>query len=121
MALEHEIAQLGRRMGIAGLALSPQGMLAFDVEGMGRLYLECKADALLIYLSRPAPSYDTTLPRRVLALCHYSNAHPVLLDGGIHNGQVILLTRMAERGVTAAALENTVDYLAQQMNRVFRN
>jgi type III secretion system chaperone SycN len=121
VALEHEIAQLGQRMGIANLAFSPEGLMAFEVEGMGRVYFERKAEDLLIYLARPAPPYDRDIARRILAVCHYGKAHPVPLSGGLHKEQAVLLTRMAERGVTTAFLENTVNYLAQQMNSVFRN
>ena len=63
MALEHEIALLGQRMGISGLALSPTGRMAFDVAGLGRVHFELSADSgsggdLLIYLSRPVPDHD---------------------------------------------------------------
>ena len=120
MALEHEIEQLGRRMGIANLALSAEGMMAFDVDGMGRVFLDLKSGELLVYLARSVPSHDRGMAGRILAVCHYRNAHPVPLSGGVHNGLAILLTRMAERRVSTAFLENTVNYLAQQMNTVFR-
>lgn len=120
MALEHEIARLGQRMGIAGLALSPDGMMALDVEGMGRVYFERKAEELLVYLARTAPSHDRGMPRRLLAACHYAKAHPVPLSGGMHKEQAILLTRMPERNVTAASLENAVSYLTRQMDGVFQ-
>ena len=119
MALEHEIEQLGRRMGLAELALSADGMLAFEVEGMGRVYFEHKAEELLIYLACATPPHDRDIARRILTVCHHRNAHPVPLSGGIHKGQTILLTRIAERNISAALLENTVNYLAQQMRTVF--
>lgn len=121
MALEHEIAQLGQRMGIAGLALSPEGMMALDVEGMGRVYFERRGEELLLYLARSAPPYDHGMPRRILAACHYSKAHPFPLSGGMHKGQAILLTRLPERGVTTAFLENAVQYLSRQMDDLFQN
>ncbi len=118
MALEHEIAQLGKRMGIPGLALSPDGVTALEIENMGRVYFERRPEELLVYLARPAPPYDRDMPRRI---CHYGKAHPVPLSGGMHKGQAILLTRMPDRNATTASLENAVNYLAQQMNNVFRN
>ena len=120
MALEHEIEQLGKRMGIAELALSAEGMMAFDVDGIGRVFLERKPEELLIYLARSAPLHDRGIAERILAVCHHRNAHPVPLSGGVHKGLAILLTRMAERRASTAFLENTVNYLAQQMNTVFR-
>ena len=121
MALEHEIAQFGQRMGFANLPLSPDGTVALEIEGMGRLYLEQRPEELLLYLARPVPPHDRDMPRRILALCHYGKAHSFLLSGGMHKGQAILLTRMPERGVTTAFLENAATYLAQQMDSIFRN
>ena len=121
MALEHEIAQLGRRMGIADLAFSSEGIMAIDITGMGRVYFERKPEELLVYLARPVPAHDSGMPRRLLAACHHEKAHPVPLSGGLHNGQAILLTRVAERSVTATALENCMNYLARQMNSVFQS
>lgn len=118
--MEHEIEQFGRRMGIAGLAFTPDGMAALELEGAGRVYLERKPGELLVYIARTAPPYDRDMPRRILAACHYSKAHPVPLYSGMHKGQAILLTRMPERGVTTAFLENSVNYLLRQMNSIFR-
>ena len=38
--LNHELNTFGLRMGLPGLAFSPQGLVALDVSGMGRLYFE---------------------------------------------------------------------------------
>ncbi len=125
MALEHEIALLGQRMGISGLALSPAGMMAFDVAGVGRVHFELVADGrtegeLLVYLSRPVPDHDRTAPQRLLELAHYEKNHAFPLSGGLHNSQAILLTRLPERQATAAAVENAVSWLAKQMDSVIK-
>lgn len=125
MALEHEIALLGQRMGINGLALSPAGLLAFDVEGMGRIHFELAADSgtegeMLIYLSRPVPDHDRAAPQRLLELAHYDKNPAFNLGGGLHNGQAILLTRLPERQATAANMENAVSWLASQMDSVVK-
>lgn len=125
MALEHEIALLGQRMGIANLALSPAGLLAFDVEGMGRVHFELVADGraegeMLIYLSRPVPDYDRSAPQRLLELAHYDKNHAFPLGSGLHNGQAVLLTRLPERQTTAATMENAVSWLARQMDGIIK-
>ena len=120
MALEHEIARFGQRMGIANLTLSPGGIMALDVAGMGGVYFERNQEDLLVYLARPAPPHDHGIPRRILAACHHSKGHPAPLSGGMHKGQAILLIRVAERNITTASLENTVKYLTQQMDSVFQ-
>ena len=125
MALEHEIATLGQRMGISGLALPPSGILVFDVAGLGRVHFELipngRADGeMLVYLSRPVPDYDRTAPERLLELAHYDKNHAFPLNAGLHNGQAILLTRLSERQATAANMENAVSWLARQMDNIVK-
>ena len=119
--LEREIAEFGRRMGIPSLAFGQNNLLALDVERMGRLHLEKQEKngqaELLIYLVRPCPAYDSEAPARVLDLCHYRHRHPLTLCGGVHKDQIVLLTRLTEKEVTAAAVENAIKFLASVMDR----
>ncbi len=119
VALEHEIEEFGRRMGLANLTLTQGAVAALELEGAGRIYLERMADDVLVYLARPAPAYDHALPRRILTACHYNRAHPFPLCGGMHQGQAMLIARVAERNVTTAFLENMAQYLLGQMDRLF--
>ena len=110
------------RMGLPGLAFSPQGLVALDVSGMGRLYFEKQQrhgqEELLVYLARPFPPHDSTLPERALALCHYRHAHAFSLTAGMKGDTLILLTRLPERQTTAALLEEAVMELARVMNHL---
>lgn len=115
--IEREIAEFGRRMGMPGFALNSQGVAALDVEGMGRLFLEQSEHELLVYLALPCPAYDHEAPRRILRLCHYKNAHPLPLTGGFFSNKYLLLTRLSERAVTAAAIENAAQFLAEIMGK----
>lgn len=119
--LQQEISAFGRRMGMPGLALSAGGLLALDVAGMGRLHIETGTDELLVYLSRAIPSHDSEAPRRLLELSHYRHAHAMPLQGGVHAGHAILLTRLALRAVSAAALENAALFLARLMDDAAAN
>ena len=104
--IEREIAEFGRRMGMPAFSLSPAGLAALDVERLGRLHLELAENAgereLLVYLARAVPEYDVKAPRRVLERCHYRHADPMPLSGGVHKGNIVLLTRFPERQATAA-------------------
>lgn len=117
--LDHEIAEFGRRMGMPGLAFPPSGVVALDVEGLGRLHIERRNDAgeVLVYVTRPLPAYDRDAPRRVLALCDYRLGLPVVLTGGVHNDTLMLLVRMPEREFTAGALEAHVRVLGDLVRR----
>ena len=120
--LDHELNAFGLRMGLPGLAFSPQGLVALDVSGMGRLYFEKQQrhgeEDLLVYLARPFPPHDSTLPERALALCHYRHARVFSLTAGMKGDSLILLTRLPERQATAALLEEVVMELARVMNHL---
>ena len=118
--LDHELNAFGMRMGLPGLVFSPQGLVALDVSGMGRLYLEKQQGdvELLVYLARPFPPHDSTLPERALALCHYRHARAFPLTAGMKGDTLLLLTRLPERQVTTALLEEAVMELARVMNHL---
>ncbi|MFI3272813.1 MAG: type III secretion chaperone SycN [Pseudomonadota bacterium] len=122
--LEKEIAIFGQRMGIEGLVLPPDAPIVFQVDGMGTLHIELTPEqygedayqnALLIYLARPVPSYDTGTARRVLELSHFQHAHPFPLQGAVHGDYAVLLTRLAINDVTSATMENAIHFLAKHM------
>lgn len=121
--IEREIAEFGRRMGMPSFALSADGLAALDVEGLGRLYLERGPDdarerELLVYVALPVPDYDTQAPRRVLEACHYRHAHPLPLAGGLHNGNIVLITRLPASRATAADIEKAVLFLGAIRDQV---
>ena len=96
--------------------------MALDVERLGRLHLELAENAgereLLVYLARAVPEYDVKAPRRVLERCHYRHADPMPLSGGVHKGNIVLLTRFPERQATAAGIERAVQFLSGVMDTV---
>ena len=96
--------------------------MALDVERLGRLHLELAESAgereLLVYLARAVPEYDVKAPRRVLERCHYRHADPMPLSGGVHKGNIVLLTRFPERQATAAGIERAVQFLSGVMDTV---
>lgn len=120
--LEHELTEFGRRMGMAEFALNENGLAALMVEGLGTLYLEKTGERndaeLLVYVAVPMEEHDVEMPAKVLALCDYRRAHIMPLTGGVHNGQVVLLTRHREEQVSAALLENSVLFLAQKLDQL---
>ena len=108
--IEREIAEFGRRMGMPAFSLSPAGLAAL-AENAGER-------ELLVYLARAVPEYDVKAPRRVLERCHYRHADPMPLSGGVHKGNIVLLTRFPERQATAAGIERAVQFLSGVMDTV---
>ncbi len=118
--LDHELNELGKRMGLPGLSFSAAGLVALDVSGMGRLCLEKRqrrqTGELLVYLVQPCPPHDSGLPERALAFCHYHHGHAFPLMAGMQGDNLLLLVRLEERQVTAATLEAVIQALDTAMN-----
>jgi type III secretion system chaperone SycN len=118
MNMDRDISELARRLGLGDLRFSDRGVLALDLEGAGRVFMERSGGTLLMYLAAEAPPHDPDLPRRLLDACHHRHAHPLDVSGGIHGGRVVLLTRLAEGDVSAAFLENSMTFLSGLMESV---
>lgn len=118
--IDHEIAEFGRRMGMPDLAFPSSGIIALDVEGLGRLHLEYRPDEneVLVYVTCPLPAHDKEAPRRVLELCDYRKGLPLVVTGGVHNDNLMLLVRLPEREVTAGLLESDIRILSELIRRV---
>ncbi|WCB48221.1 type III secretion chaperone SycN [Nitratidesulfovibrio vulgaris] len=115
--LQDTIAAFARRMGMTGFVPSAGGLAAFDIDGVGRLFVEPSDDMLLVYLARAVPAHETHLPRRLLDLSHYRHAWPLPLQGGMHGGQAVVLTRLDGRTATAVDVENAAVLLAGVLDR----
>lgn len=117
--IDHEIAEFGRRMGMPGLTFPSSGIIALDVEGLGRLHIERKddEDEVLVYITRTLPSYDKEAPRRVLELCDYRQGLPFVLAGGVYDDRLMLLVRLPQREFTAGVLEADIRILESLVRR----
>ncbi len=120
--LSTAIADFGQRLGMNALSLNADGMLALDIAGLGKLYLEehptDNAVELLIYLLAPRQTVDWDLPRRALAECHYAHAYAWPVWTGIYKDQLMVLTRLPERKVTGQTLENVARFLNDRLNNI---
>lgn len=134
--LDNAVEEFGRRMGLPNLSLPPTGVMALDVQGLGRLHLECAshqaqglqspkvADAedderLLLCLARPMPVHETHRRRKALELCHHNHGHPLPLTAGLRGDDLVLLTWLQGRDLHGVALENAVRFLAGMADRIF--
>lgn len=128
--IDHAVAEFGRRMGIEGFALKAgaagSGELAgLRVAGLGHLYLERAGtpgqddDALLIYVVRDVPPHEKELYSEALRLCDYRHGHPLPLTAARRGDHLLLLTRLRAERLTAAALENAVQFLSTVCGKLF--
>lgn len=112
----YEIQSFGQRLGLETFALNSDGIAQLNIDGIGSFFLELEEkngrSELLAYLSAPLPEHDHDTPRRLLEACDYRRANPMPLSAGVFSGRAILLTRLREQDVTAAAIENALRFLA---------
>lgn len=117
--LEKAFEDFGRRMGMEGFRLQENNTAALDVEGLGMVFFEYVPHELLIYVVRACEPHDVEIAERILARCHYSHGLPMSLQGGMkHDSAFLMLTRIPERDVTAASLENAILFLSKEMDTV---
>lgn len=127
--IDHAVAEFGRRMGLDGFALQSgtgAGTLAgLAVTGLGRVFFERVGDPgdedeeLLIYVVRDVPAHDREIFLAALSLCDYRHGHPLPLSAARRGDQLLLLTRLRAARLTAAALENAVQFLSAMCERLF--
>lgn len=118
--ITHEIEEFGRRMGIEDLEFSEDGVIAFDIDEIGTLYIEQSQnnEELFVYLSSPYPPYDNDIYKKVLELCSYKNAHPFILHGGVYKDRIIFLSKINFREVTASQIENATQFIINITQKV---
>lgn len=114
--IDHELNELGRRLGLPGLALNGEGRLQLDMEGVGALSFERDpADPespLTISLAFAVPPDEA--PRRfeaALKRCDWRNAHPHPLRAALHRDHLIYAVRIEPGRASAAELENAIRLL----------
>ncbi|MBQ4491812.1 MAG: CesT family type III secretion system chaperone [Deltaproteobacteria bacterium] len=118
--LERELAEFGRRLGMANLAFHENGMAVLEIESLGRLCLEQDGDDLLIYMTASVPESDREAPRRVLERCDYRYAHPFTLVGGLYKSRIMLLVRLPQQRISAVQIENAARFLAEELHSLVK-
>ena len=109
--VDESIRQYGRSIGAENLSLDEDGLLRLDFERKGCLQMELVEDALLVYLSRPLPSYDREAAKRILSACSPDRHHAYPLNAAIKDNEVFVLARIPERDVTPPVLEQCIQLL----------
>jgi type III secretion system chaperone SycN len=99
-------------MGIAGLRFGERGVVRLRLESLGQLGIERLPDEVLIYLLRNVPVGEAKHLRKALAICHYREGHPFVVQTGMRgDDQLVFLVRIPEREFTVQAIEQTVELL----------
>jgi len=117
--VDDTIDEFGKQMGLSGLTLNDQGIARLSFEKMGALFIERRADEVLVYLVREMASVDGRILCRVLELCHHRNQHPFTVQPGLREDRgVIFLARIPESDFQLPTLERVVGLLNELHDRV---
>lgn len=121
--IEREIAEFGRRMGMPAFSLSlrgsPRSTWSASAAPSGACRKRQGRRELLVYLARAVPEYERESPTpRARALPLPATPIPCGCPGGMHKGNIVLLTRFPERQATAAGIERAVQFLSGVMDTV---
>ena len=86
------LAEVGQGMGIEGLDFNGTGVVSFEFERMGTLYIEHQEAGILMYLIRELPQHDTMpVLEKALRLCHYTQSQKFPLQVGAQEGEQLFL------------------------------
>ncbi len=116
------IAEFGRNLGIDSLAPGASGAVELTIEQVGILQLEEQGDDALVTLARPWPAHAEKAARTALALCHWRENHPWVINPGAKgtnrdDARLFLFTaRCPLRDFDVPALEKILGHLSNLMD-----
>ncbi len=89
---DNVLAEIGQDMGVEGLNFSGTGVVSFEFERMGTLYIEQQEEGVLMYLIRALPSHEI-MPVLIQALrqCHYTQSQRFPLQVGVQEREHLFL------------------------------
>jgi type III secretion system chaperone SycN len=107
------MAAFMNRIGLEGAADAGANPVVFDLEGLGQLTLETRAEAdeLIMSLATPLPPYEEERLLAALALCHPDRARAFPLSCGLRHDHLLFVSRQRRAALTAATLENQAIFL----------
>ncbi len=118
------VSEFGRSLGIDSLAPGASGAVELVIEQVGRLQMEEAGDDILVTLARAWPAYSSKTARAALALCHWRENHPWVVNPGAKGkerdeARLILFTaRCPLRDFDTPALAKMLAYLSDLMGAV---
>jgi type III secretion system chaperone SycN len=110
------LAELGRSLGMHGLAWSENRVVALEIERRGTLFLEDAGDVLLVYLARGIDigADKAGILRNALRLCHYREGLLYQVQAGLRgDATLVFLVRLPASQIGLAEIESVLDLLTR--------
>ncbi len=113
------ITELGEGMGIRGLDFGDTGVVCFQIEGAGSLYMEQKDDGILMYLVRDMDSFNNlSILERALAECHYKKSFPYPLQVGVQENQLFICLFIHDVDFNRPGVESAMQFLMNKADEL---
>ncbi|MRI32161.1 type III secretion chaperone SycN [Endozoicomonas sp. OPT23] len=113
------VADIGRAMGIDGLEFGASGVISFEFENRGTLFMELQEDGVLIYLVRRIPQFDTAhLLVSALKACHYTKSLSFPLQAGLkQDDELVFMVYLINEAFTLPNAEGVIELLTRQFEQ----
>ena len=114
------LAEVGQGMGVEGLDFSGTGVVSFEFERRGSLYMELQDDGILMYLIREITQFDP-LPALMKALreCHYTQSLRFLMQVGLQDeNQLFLCLFLNNEEFSRPNIEAAIQLLTEQFDLI---
>ena len=114
------LAEVGRSMGIEGLDFSGSGVVSFEFERMGTLYIEQQEEGVLMYLIRALPTHDfTPVLMNALQQCYFTQSQRFALQVGVQEReQLFLCLYLANEEFSQPNVEAALQMLSHHFDRL---
>ncbi|MCP5306248.1 MAG: CesT family type III secretion system chaperone [Chromatiaceae bacterium] len=115
------VAELGRSLGIEGLAMPEGRPLALRFDRRGSLYVEDRDEILLVYLARDIDlgADRAAVLEKALGLCHYSQGLAYPVHPGLRAERtLVFLVRLPSEQVTLPEIERVLELLSDLHEKV---
>lgn len=114
------LSEIGLGMGVEGVDFSGTGVVSFEFERRGTLYMELQETGILMYLIRPVSQFEI-LPvlERALIACHYTKSLRFPLQVGLQDDdQLFISLFVANEGFNRSEAEGAMQQLTEKFDEI---
>ncbi len=112
------IAEWGGLLGMDGLTPDGKGVLALDMEMLGRVQIERREHAIFVTLARDWPAHAARAALTALAVCSWRENHPWPINPGAAGNSISLTASLSAENMTVHELDKLLEYLPRLMDRI---
>ena len=114
------VSDIGRGMGIEGLDFGDSGIISFEFESRGNLYMEKQDEGVLIYLMQSISRFDAMATLiAALASCHYTRSTAFPIQAGLKGDEELtFLVYLENEAFSPPNIEKVIELLIKQFDQL---